>query len=111
MDRRAFAVLLGASLASPSVLRAQPAARVYRIAILDDAVESARAESWKLFRNRLRELGLVDGKDVVYEVRFARGDSERLHALAVELVALKADGIVGSGTRSTNAGMKATARS
>jgi putative ABC transport system substrate-binding protein len=108
MKRRAFAVLLGASLATPRVLLAQSAARVYRIAILDDAVESARADSWKLFRNRLRELGLVEGKDVVYETRFARGDPVRLHALAVELAALKPDVIVSSGTPSTSAAMKAT---
>lgn len=109
MDRRNFAYLLGTSLAAPQLLLAQPAKRVYRIAILDDAVESARAESWKLFRNRLRELGLVEGRDVVYEARFARGAPERLPALAAELVALKPDIIVTAATPASSAVKKATA--
>jgi putative ABC transport system substrate-binding protein len=108
MDRRAFAVLLGASLATPRVLLAQPAKRVYRIAILDDSVENARAEHWKLFRNRLRELGLVEGTHVSYEARYARGDTERLPALAAEVVALKPDIIVTVSTPPTGALMKAT---
>jgi putative ABC transport system substrate-binding protein len=89
-------------------VRAQQAKRVYRIAILDDATESTRAEYWKLFRNRLRELGLVDGKDVVYEVRYARGDTERLPALAAELVGLKPDILVTTATPATSALIKAT---
>jgi putative ABC transport system substrate-binding protein len=108
MDRRTLLALTCATLVAPRTLHAQPAKRVYRIAILDDSVESARAENWKLFRNRLRELGLVDGKDVVYEVRYARGDSERLPALAAELVALKPDIIVCVGTPPTSALIKAT---
>lgn len=108
IDRREFLILAGTALATPGTLLAQPAARVYRIAILDDAIESSRAERWKLFRNRLRELGLIEGKNVVYEVRYARGANERLPALAAELVALKPDVIVGSGTPTTIAAMKAT---
>jgi putative ABC transport system substrate-binding protein len=108
MDRRAFVALSGTALAAPRTLLAQPSKRVYRIAILDDAVETARAERWKLFRNRLRELGLVEGKDVVYEARYARGANERLPALAAELVALKPDIIIAPSTPPTIAAMKAT---
>jgi len=107
VKRRPF-LLAAPALLVALVARAQPAKRVYRIAILDDAVESARAESWKLFRNRLRELGLVEGKDVIYVARFARGAPERLPALAAELVALKPDIIVCAGTPATSAAMKAT---
>jgi hypothetical protein len=63
VKRRPFLLAAPALLVAVGV-RAQPAKRVYRIATLDDAVESARAEYWKLFRDRLRELGLVEGKDV-----------------------------------------------
>jgi len=108
IDRRTFVALGGTVLAAPHALLAQPTKRVYRIAMLDDSVESARAEYWKLFRNRLRELGLVEGKDVAYEARYARGDSERLPALAAELVALKPDIIVTSSTPPTSALIKAT---
>jgi len=45
IDRRKFLILAGTALATPGTLLAQPAKRVYRIAILDDAVENARAES------------------------------------------------------------------
>lgn len=107
MKRRPFLLAAPALLVAAGV-RAQPAKRVYRIAILDDAVESARSHSWQLFRNRLRELGLVEGKNVSYEARYARGDSERLPALAAELVALKPDLIVCAGTPSSSAAMKAT---
>jgi putative ABC transport system substrate-binding protein len=82
IDRRTFVALSGAALAAPRALLAQPAKRVYRIATIDDAVESARVEYWKLFRNHLQELGLVEGRDVVYEARYARGGAERLPALA-----------------------------
>lgn len=107
MKRRSFLLAAPALLVAAGV-RAQPAKRVYRIAILDDAVENARAHSWQIFRKRLGELGLVEGRDVVYEARYARGASERLPALAAELVALKPDIIVSSGTPTTSAAMKAT---
>ena len=82
MDRRTVLALTGAALAAPHGLFAQPAKHVFRIATLDDAVENARAQSWQGFRKRLGELGLVEGKDVVYEARYARGDTERLPASA-----------------------------
>ena len=107
MKRRSFLLAVPSLLVAVGV-RAQPAKRVYRIAILDDAVENARAHSWQIFRKRLGELGLVEGRDVVYEARYARGASERLPALAAELVALKPDIIVSSGTPTTSAAMKAT---
>ena len=59
MDRRAALVLVGMALALPRKALAQAAKRIHRIAILDDAVESARAANWRLFRQRLGELGLV----------------------------------------------------
>lgn len=107
MKRRSLLLAAPALLIAVGV-RAQPANRVYRIAILDDAVESARDQSWRLFRNRLRELVLADGNDVAYEARYARGDTERLPTLAAELMALKPDIIVTPGTPPTIAAMKAT---
>jgi len=108
MDRRTVLALAGAALAAPHALLAQPAKRVYRIATLDDAVESARHASWQIFRKRLGELGLVEGKYVIFDSRNARRDSERLPALAAELVALKPDIIVATGTPASSAAMKAT---
>ena len=108
MDRRTVLALAGTALAVPRALLAQPAQRVYRIAILDEAGEDAQKEVWAAFRNRLRELGYVEGKNVAYEVRYARGGSERLPALAAELVALKPDLIACVGTPATRAAIRAT---
>jgi len=108
MDRRSVLALVGAALAAPHALLAQPAKRVYRIATLDDTVEGARDHTWRIFRSRLRDLVLAEGNDVAYESRYARGVSERLPALAAELVALKPDVIVCTGTPPTLAAMKAT---
>jgi putative ABC transport system substrate-binding protein len=108
MKRRSVVAITIAALAAPRTLLAQPARRVYRIATLDDAVESARDHLWRIFRNRLRELVLAEGNDVAYEARYARGASERLPALAAELVALKPDIIVCSATPTTIAAMRAT---
>ena len=108
IDRREFVFLAGASLAAPQTLLAQSAHRVYRIAILDDDAENARAAYMKHFRNRLRVLGLVEGKQVVYEARYARGALDRLPALAAELIALQPDVIVALGTPTAIAAKKAT---
>ncbi len=59
---------------------------------------SARNEA---FRQGLRELGYVEGKNIVIEWRFAEGKLDRVPALAAELVRLKVDVIVTGGTGST----------
>ena len=56
---------------------------------------SARVEA---FRQRLRELGYVEGKNIVIEYRYAEGKLERLPDLAAELVRLKVDVIVTGGS-------------
>jgi putative ABC transport system substrate-binding protein len=107
MDRRKFAVTAGVALAAPLSLLAQPAGRVYRIALLDDAVESARRENWRLFRERLAQLGYVEGRNVSFELRRADGAAERLPALASELFALRPDVLVSTGTIASMAVRKA----
>ena len=80
----------------------------YRIAIFDDASKAARPHEWAIFQDRLRELGLVEGKSVLYERRFGRGQNELLPGLAAELVAARPDVIVSSGTPTTRAVMRVT---
>jgi len=87
---------------------AQSARRAVRIGLLDIAREDSTVELWQIFRGRLRELGYVEGKNLVIEARFAQGASERLPALAAQLVGLKPDLIVAYGTPETLAVMKAT---
>ncbi len=60
------------------------------------------------FRQGLRELGYVEGQNVVVEYRWAEGKPDRLPGLAVELVRLKVDVIVTGGLQATQAAMSAT---
>jgi putative ABC transport system substrate-binding protein len=60
------------------------------------------------FRQGLRDLGYVEGKNIVFEMRFAKGKRDRLPALAAELVHLKVDVIVTGGGNATRAARKAT---
>ena len=108
MKRRRLLLAAASAPAAPRILFAQTPKRVYRIAILDDSVEGARAHIWRVYRDRLRKLAVADGNDVAYEARYARGKPEQLPALAAELVALKPDVIVCPATPPTLAAMKAT---
>ena len=60
------------------------------------------------FRQGLRELGYVEGKNIVIEWRYADGKLDRLPALAAELVRLKVDVIVTAGPTATRAAKEAT---
>jgi ABC-type uncharacterized transport system substrate-binding protein len=92
IGRRALlGVLLLLGLAVPLGAGAEPAGKVPRIGILGSDPGSGRAEA---LRQGLRDLGDVEGKSIVIEYRYARGNQERLPALASELVALKVDIIV-----------------
>ena len=87
---------------------AQQPARIHRIGILSPvsgSVFSARVEA---FRRRLRELGYVEGKNIVIEYRYAEGKRERLPDLVAELVRLKVDIIVTIGPSATLAAKKAS---
>jgi putative ABC transport system substrate-binding protein len=66
---------------------------------------SARTEA---FRQGLRELGYVEGKNIVMEYRYAEGKLDRLPALATELVRLKVDVIVTAGPAATRPAKEAT---
>ena len=73
---------------------AQQPARIPRIGILIPTSASFISARLEAFRQRLRELGYVEGKNIVIEYRYAEGKPERLPDLAAELVGLKVDVIV-----------------
>jgi putative ABC transport system substrate-binding protein len=108
MDRRQFVLAALAGVLSRDAA-AQPAAKVYRIGTLDYAPETGRPAWWKAFRGRLRELGYVEGKNLGIASRFADGSQERLRPLADQLVELKPDVLVTSGTLAAVAAKQATA--
>jgi putative ABC transport system substrate-binding protein len=94
-----FRLLITVLLITAPIAEAQQPARIPRIGILIPASASfsffsARVET---FRQRLRELGYVEGKNIVIEYRYAEGKLERLPDLAAELVRLKVDVIVTTG--------------
>ena len=76
------------------VVEAQQSAGIPRIGILITTSASNISARLEAFRQRLRELGYVQGKNIVIEYRYAEGKLERLPALAAELVGLKVDVIV-----------------
>ena len=102
MRRREFIGLVGGAAAWPFAAVAQTPERVFRIGWL--GTTSARlwttgARLWteglgEDFREGLRDLGYVEGKNLRFELRFAEGDDSRLPALAGELATLKVDVIV-----------------
>jgi putative ABC transport system substrate-binding protein len=77
---------------------AQQPAGILRIGILIGSSASSYSSRVEAFRRRLRELGYVEGKNIVIEYRYAEGKLERLPDLAAELVRLKVDVIVTTGT-------------
>ena len=90
------------------VAQAQQPARIHRIGILISPSASAYSARVEAFRQRLRELGYVEGKNLVIEYRYADGKLDRLPDLAAELVRLKVDIIVTIGPGPTLAAKKAS---
>ena len=91
----ASSILVAAMMLTVAVLvEAQQPAGISRIGFLATTSASNISARLEIFRQRLRELGYVQGKNIVIEYRYAEGKLERLPALAVELVGLKVDVIV-----------------
>jgi putative ABC transport system substrate-binding protein len=108
MERRTFIALVsGGLLAAPLAGEAQQAAKVARIGYLGTNV-AAFPQLREAFLQRLRDLGYVEGRNVVIEYRSAERKPERLPALAAELIALKVDVIVATGTPASLAAKQAT---
>ncbi len=110
IDRRAFIVALsGGLLAAPLAAEAQPAGKVWRIGFLSVQTSSVFKRQLNAFRQKLRDLGYVEGQTLVIEYRWAEGRYERLPAMARELAQLKVDLILTpDGTPSTLAAKAAT---
>ena len=95
MDRRAFITVVGGSiLVAPLAVEAQQAPKIAKIGYLDPATPATSAHNVDALRQGARELGYVEGKTFVLEVRYGEARSERLPELARELVGLKMDVIV-----------------
>src|SRR5213594_2795716 len=87
---------------------AQQPTKIARIGYLTGATPGGQAARIDAFRQGLRELGYVEGKNIVVEYRYAEEKLDRLPALAAELVRLKVDVIVTGGSGNTRAAKEAT---
>jgi putative ABC transport system substrate-binding protein len=104
MDRRRFiGTLAGGLLAAPLAAEAQPAGKVYRVGIIaaaspvsDLAGPDPINPATRAFVHALRELGYVQGKNLVLDIRSAEGRFERFPGIVRELVRLKVDVILAS---------------
>jgi putative ABC transport system substrate-binding protein len=95
MDRRAFiGAFAGGLVIARSAAEAQPAAKVYRVGVLLVATAETVAPLVRALTEGLRDLGYVEGRNIVFERRYADGRLERLPDLAAELVRLRVDVIV-----------------
>ena len=88
--------------------QAQQPTKVPRIGYLGGATASASSARLEPFRQGLRELGYIEGKNIVVEWRSAEGKLDRLPALVAELIRLKVDVIVTGGPSVTRAAKEAT---
>jgi putative ABC transport system substrate-binding protein len=109
IERRAFIAGAASVLAAPLAAGAQQATKVPRIGYLGNGNPTTPASpQLEAFRQGLRELGYIEGQTVTIEYRWAEGNVDRLPALAAELVRLKVDVIVLSGTPAIRAAQQAT---
>jgi ABC-type uncharacterized transport system substrate-binding protein len=107
--RREFVSLLaGAAAAWPLAARAQQPGKLRTIGFLGQSTRSAGTEWVAAFGQRLRELGWLEGRTITIEYRWAEGREERFAQGAADLVRLKVDVIVTSGTQSVMACKQAT---
>jgi putative ABC transport system substrate-binding protein len=109
MSKKIFSVALCAMLfALCSSADAQQAGKIFRIGVLDNSTAFGIAVLLDAFRQEMRKLGWIEGKNIVIDYRFAEQKSERLPELAADLVRLKVDLILVPSSPSALAAKRAT---
>jgi len=103
-----FLALCSLLLAPCSAVDAQQPGKMFRIGFLDNSTASGSAVLSDAFRQEMSKLGWIEGKNITIEYRFAEQKDGRLPELAADLVRLKVDLIVVSGTPSSLAAKSAT---
>ena len=108
LRRVLMATLALGLLAAPLAAEAPPAGRTVTIGYLGNSSPSLESNVVEAFRDGLRQLGYVEGRNLIIKFEWAEGQPERFPALARELVRLKPDVIVTAGTPGTLAAKQAT---
>src|SRR5437867_4530203 len=103
-----FWLLATVLLTTVSPAEAQQPKKVPRIGYLGATSASSESLRHEAFRQGIREVGYIEGQNIVIEYRYAEGKLDRLPALAAELVRLKVDIIVSTGPTVTRAAKEAT---
>jgi ABC-type uncharacterized transport system substrate-binding protein len=106
MRRREFITLIGGAAAWPLAARAEQPRKVWRLGVLQPGAPPEPL--LEAVRDGVRELGYMEGRDIVLEVRWAEGKHDRLAGLAAELVGLKVDVIYAFTTPPALAARRAT---
>ena len=104
---RCIVILTLSLLVAPHTVEAQQAGKVWRVGLLEYTPIPERSLS-AAFRTELRNLGYVEGKNIVIEFRSAEGRVDRLGALATELARLPVDVLVAIGSSAIRAAQQAT---
>jgi putative ABC transport system substrate-binding protein len=108
-SRRVLGSLVLALLLAPVAAGAQQSSTGYRVGLLDyGSADPARLGWWNVFRERMRELGYVEGRDISFEPRWGQGKADQTRSLALELAGLKVDVIVAAGGSAALAAKHAT---
>src|SRR5215510_4121181 len=97
MNKKVAWLLALLFLAAGTFAQGQQATKVPRIGFLSASSPSVISARVEAFRQGLRELGYVEGKNIVIEWRWAEGKPDRLPDLAAELVRLKVDILISAG--------------
>ena len=100
MNKKVICLALGAMLLALGLpAEAQQPGKIYRVGLLVGASTAVAAPWIATFRQGLRELGFIEGKNIVLEIRGGEAKPDRLAHLASELTGLKIDIIVAGGSR------------
>jgi putative tryptophan/tyrosine transport system substrate-binding protein len=108
MRRREFITLLGGAAAWPVAARTQQAGKIPRIGFLGPAASADNSARLAGLRQGLRDLGYVEGMNIIIDYRWAEGNYERLQELAADLVRSNVDVILTSGTPGSLAAKRTT---
>src|SRR5258706_12704665 len=99
MNRREFMILLGGAAAWPPVARAQQPDRVRRVGVLMGIADDPEGQTRiSVFRQALRALGWIEGRNVQFIYRWIAGDVTQARPLAKELLNLRCDVILANST-------------
>jgi putative ABC transport system substrate-binding protein len=107
-NRREVIALLGGAATWPDTARAQQQRAIPRIGLVSIGADPANPVIFRAFLQQLRELGYVEGQNVIFEKRFAAGEAGLISGFIADLVERSVDIIVTTGQREADAARKAT---